>query len=117
MGRRCKPSNYRQLYKNRYGIDFGAEMAVHHIDFDRSNNDIDNLLLMPKGLLAKYNFCLNALGAKAGVLNLDCKIALEGNGYERAMLRNLVDALDEIDKWRIEKVETDMMNYWREYDE
>lgn len=44
------PKNYREKYKRHYGIDFGKEYHVHHIDGDRSNNDIDNLILLPSEL-------------------------------------------------------------------
>lgn len=36
----AKNFNYRKYYKEYYGIDFGSEYDIHHIDFDRSNNDI-----------------------------------------------------------------------------
>lgn len=40
--------DYRKLYKEHYCIEFGSDYAVHHIDGNRSNNDISNLLLMPR---------------------------------------------------------------------
>lgn len=47
--------NYREKYKRYYGINFGKEFAIHHIDGDRSNNDIKNLLLLPADLHSKYH--------------------------------------------------------------
>ena len=42
--------DYRKAYKEHYCIDFGSSMVVHHIDGDRRNNDISNLLLMPRDI-------------------------------------------------------------------
>lgn len=39
--------DYRQLYKKYYGIEFGAQYDIHHIDENRNNNNISNLLLLP----------------------------------------------------------------------
>lgn len=47
--------NYREKYKRHYGIEFGREYAVHHIDGDRSNDDIANLILLPLALHSKYH--------------------------------------------------------------
>lgn len=56
-----KSFNYRAYYKQYYGIEFGSNYVVHHIDFNRENNDIRNLLLLPKELHAKYHLVINAL--------------------------------------------------------
>lgn len=40
-------NDYRNKFKEYYGIEFGGEYHVHHIDMDRNNNDIKNLLLLP----------------------------------------------------------------------
>lgn len=46
---------YRQLYKKYYGIEFGADYEVHHIDMNHSNNSINNLILLPKELHRKLH--------------------------------------------------------------
>lgn len=48
--------NYRQIYKDYYKIDFDKSYVVHHIDGNRDNNKIDNLLLLPFKLHSKYHF-------------------------------------------------------------
>lgn len=47
--------DYRKLYKEYYGIEFGKEFAIHHIDGNRNNNEISNLLLLPLSLHSKYH--------------------------------------------------------------
>lgn len=54
----AKSFNYRKYYKDYYGIDFDSNYVIHHIDFDRSNNDINNLILLPSKLHSRYHFLL-----------------------------------------------------------
>lgn len=53
--------NYRELYKDYYGIDFDNYFDVHHIDRNRKNNNINNLLLLPSKLHSQFHFNLNIL--------------------------------------------------------
>ena len=95
-GRKRKKVDYRQLYKDYYGIDFGDEMVIHHIDFDRSNNSIDNLIMIPKDLHAKYHWNISALGG-GGTGIIDGDFRVNGNLIcQTSRLRNLAEALDEI---------------------
>lgn len=48
---------YREKYKRHYGIEFGKNYVIHHIDEDRTNNDISNLILLPHVLHSKYHHC------------------------------------------------------------
>lgn len=52
--------NYRQYYKEYYGIEFGKEYSVHHIDMNRDNNDISNLLLLPRFIHNKLHLMYNS---------------------------------------------------------
>lgn len=96
MGR--KRTNYRQYYKKYFGIEFGPEMAVHHIDFDRTNNNIENLLLLPKELHAKYHWYVSALGG-AGTGMIDPDMRISGNTYKNDALIGLGETLKEIMEW------------------
>lgn len=51
----AKSFNYRKYYKEYYGIEFGNEFDIHHIDAIRENNDINNLILLPKSLQQQYH--------------------------------------------------------------
>lgn len=110
MGRKRKHVDYRQLYKDHYGIEFGDDMVVHHIDFDRTNNNIDNLLLMPKELHAKYHWHISSLGG-AGTGNIDSDMRISGNTYRISSLRGLADALEGTMEWLRVKHNMDMMKY------
>lgn len=61
-----KLKDYRKKFKRYYGIDFSNKYAIHHIDFDRSNNDISNLMILPKRLHSRYHFCISAMRSANG---------------------------------------------------
>ena len=52
---KIKKTDYRKIYKLHYNIDFPNDYVVHHVDEDRENNDINNLLLLPLELHSKYH--------------------------------------------------------------
>lgn len=48
-------ANYRDKYKAFFGIDFNRNLEVHHIDFNRENNSIDNLVAIPRIIHNEYH--------------------------------------------------------------
>lgn len=42
--------DYRKKYADYYEIVIGKGLEVHHVDGDRRNNDMDNLILIPAEL-------------------------------------------------------------------
>lgn len=51
--------DYRKIYEENCNIKIPKGYEVHHIDFDRSNNKIMNLVLLPKELHNKYHTLVN----------------------------------------------------------
>lgn len=47
--------NYRKLYAETFGIKIPSNYDVHHLDFDHSNNDLSNLVLLPRALHNKIH--------------------------------------------------------------
>ena len=47
--------NYRKFYEEKLGITLEKGYDVHHIDSNRGNNDIINLVAIPKKLHIKYH--------------------------------------------------------------
>lgn len=93
-----KLKNYRTKYKRYYGIDFGKEYAIHHIDGNRSNNDINNLVLLPTKLHSKYHF------QKQIVESQPLPTQISGNGllgqsYYMNCLDSFLETLKECNKW------------------
>lgn len=113
----AKNFNYRKYYKEYYGIDFGPEYHIHHMDFDKSNNDISNLLLLPGKLHGRYHFLINGLNGMNGEINMDFKI--EPNGYGIHMfpynaMMNLCEVMKEINKWVEKKAIMENNKYYKE---
>ena len=42
--------NYRKLYEDKFGIKIPKNYDIHHIDADRNNNEIENLIMLPSKL-------------------------------------------------------------------
>ena len=98
--RKVTKSNYRQYYKEYYGIEFGKDFSVHHIDMNRDNNDINNLLLLPKEIHNKFHMSVHCykIGFEAVNPNLR-KISPCGLNYEITMLNTYISSIIEIQKW------------------
>jgi hypothetical protein len=57
-----KMKDYRKIYADYYGIKWDSKLfEVHHIDRDRENNDINNLVLVPKKLHREYHKYLSMI--------------------------------------------------------
>lgn len=47
--------NYRKFYEKQTGKKIPKDFDIHHIDFNRENNDIMNLVAIPRELHKKYH--------------------------------------------------------------
>ena len=54
--------NYRKLYENHYGIKIPPDYDIHHIDGDRGNNAIENLVLLPRTTHEALHLICNIFG-------------------------------------------------------
>lgn len=54
--------DYRGKLFNHYGLCEDKNMVVHHIDMNRKNNKISNLILLPDKLHRRYHKVLRNLG-------------------------------------------------------
>lgn len=96
--------NYRKLYEKHYGIKIPPEYDIHHIDFNRNNNDIKNLILLPKSLHRKLHWVRNT-----SCVNLDRFFDFQGiqierpMDYERRCINAALDVYDELQIWSCRK--------------
>ena len=100
--------DYRALYEKHYGISIPKDFHVHHIDGDRSNNSIGNLILLPSRIHAALHFensCLAALfsGGMLPILKDPHQIT-----WYRSHLQNVVKILPEIHRWSMTKEMEDL---------
>lgn len=108
-----KLKDYRKKYKRHYGIEFGKDYDIHHLDFDRNNNDISNLLLLPAELHKRYHYYLQALDLrdwKSGEIVLKTRIDRHGfEYYSDQTLYEFLLVLSECQKWLGEKRQMDWL--------
>ena len=95
---------YRDYFKKYYGIEFSKKYEIHHIDLNHNNDDITNLMLIPKDLHEKYhkavaNYnCL--LSNNKSILDVKiCGNMLSNNIYNMEIIADLIEVLQECNKW------------------
>lgn len=93
-----KLKNYRLKYKRYYGIEFDVSYAVHHIDEDRENNDISNLVLLPSRLHSKYHFQKQIIESMQVPTRITGN-ALNAQSYYIRCLDEFLSTLRECNKW------------------
>lgn len=62
--------NYRKFYKTALGVDVSTKFDIHHIDFDRNNNSITNLVALPRKLHQDYHTYLLSIDKNHVPVNL-----------------------------------------------
>lgn len=50
-----KYKTYRNIYTKQYGLELPKDYEIHHIDQNRNNNNIINLIAIPKRLHRDYH--------------------------------------------------------------
>lgn len=97
--------NYRYKYKRYYGIEFSKDFDVHHIDFNRENNDISNLILLPKKLHRKYHMLGNMLfGSGDGQISkTHTQICLYNVVHTSKTLEEFAKTMQEMKEWVVYK--------------
>lgn len=103
-----KIENYRKKYKEYYGIDFNESFDVHHIDLNRTNNDIDNLILLPKKLHERYHKCLNEINGISDISKLKTINVKNGCQFEYEALWRFCAVMEEISVWKAHKANLEL---------
>lgn len=107
--------NYREKYKRYYGIEFGEEFDVHHLDLNHDNNEISNLLLLPKELHHKYHMALCWLMPEDNFVKFDVRICgdhLDSHSLQLQAMENFIQVLNECKEWYDKKFAMDMQKYF-----
>ena len=103
---KVKRDNYNKLYKQYYGIKFGRNYVVHHIDGNHDNNDMANLLLLPRWLHSQYHVL------KAVIENHPLPTLIGGNQVKQSTYyldyyERFIDTLKECNRWYDYKMHID----------
>ncbi|ADX42579.1 HNH endonuclease [Tetrasphaera phage TJE1] len=100
------PVNYKEKYKKTLNIDWDSSLfEVHHLDCNHSNDNFDNLLLLPKELHSRYHatrpdwpkmdFSLSPISISKGGHNAACFTMLSVS----RMIERFAPVLEECKMW------------------
>ena len=99
-------TDYKKLYAQTYGITWDADLEIHHIDRNRQNNDISNLILLPGYLHHELHICLNEAvfmseqGTAGDVIErMMAKVFNYGDSYDQRVFLRLSYVLSECKRW------------------
>ena len=71
--------DYRKKFKKYYGVNFGKEYEIHHIDLNHENNEIDNLMILPKKLHQDYHTLLKCTYDHGNIFEKKFNAKIYGN--------------------------------------
>lgn len=104
-------TDYKKLYAEKYGITWDNDLEIHHIDRNRNNNDISNLILLPGYLHRELHNCLREAvylseQASAGDLveRMMERVLNYGNDYDHQTLMRFCYVLSECRRWGLLKL-------------
>lgn len=94
--------NYRKLYEKECHIKIPKNYEIHHIDMNRENNDITNLVMLPKKLHKQYHYRLTILRSFPAEINTKITSVIEGGyGYNDWFIKEYFESLSKFnDVWK-----------------
>lgn len=93
--------NYKTYFEKYYNIKIPKNYEIHHIDLNHNNNDINNLMVLPKELHQEYHRLLNEY-SRYGTKKIEFLISGNMVGTESYfinLLNELTDIIKECNKW------------------
>lgn len=97
--------HYRKFFEEYYEIEIPEGFEIHHADCNRENNDINNLVMLPKDLHRKYHKLLMKnywlLNKDQTSITIDATINGDMMNMEKMnFIESLIDIMAECEKWR-----------------
>ena len=94
-----KKSNYRKKYLEYFGLEDDKNFQVHHLDLNIDNNNIYNLVLLPKNVHKRFHFFIAEFRNKEkGIVTLDLSNPFKSM-LEIETCAKILPILKEIKKW------------------
>ena len=90
--------NYIKIYEEHYGIQIPDEYVIHHMDRDRSNNKISNLLLLPEKLHQQYHFYSQGSGNDGFTFGTELSDMFRYD-YNHVTAERLLEVLKQCEFW------------------
>lgn len=92
--------NYRKKFEDFYRMKIPEGYVIHHIDCDRSNNRIGNLVMLPQKLHSQFHWYYSAcVDMDTKQINYSTLMGDRSHWYSRDNLEKFLDILDECDVW------------------
>lgn len=88
-------AEHRTIYEKYYSRKIGKSEEVHHIDLNHENNDVHNMVVLPREVHQEYHTCLQLL--RCNNINSPLFIALKNSKSLRLqidLLKRYVNVLD-----------------------
>lgn len=111
-----KLKNYREKHRRYYCLDFSSDYEIHNIDLNHNNNNINNLLLLPKKLHSKYHYYINCIKPFVNGYEITIDISVNSSFLKvnEANLKGLLDTISDIQQWLLFKEELDIKKFYCE---
>lgn len=94
-----KKSNYRKKYLEFFNLEDDKRFQIHHLDLNRNNNNIYNLVLLPNVVHNRFHFFIAGFESKnKGVITLDLSNPFESMADIETCVK-VLPILKEIKKW------------------
>ena len=93
-----KTMRYSEKFKKQYNVDFGKEYIIHHIDGNHNNDDINNLMILPRGLHSKYHLLKSVIDNHALNTTISGN-SVSANNYYLTYYEKFIEVLHECNKW------------------
>lgn len=94
--------NYKKIYTSITKKPIPKGFDIHHIDMNRNNNSIENLVMLPKELHRQYHQLILNIPNTILFNTTIQSLLYGGNAYNDFLLSNLIafnDVKKECDKW------------------
>ena len=94
--------DYRKYYQELTNKKIPKGYEIHHIDLNRDNNNINNLVMLPKKLHQEYHRTLSNLNYVGEVNTEITTIIQNGNANNYLIAKRIsefVDVWEECNKW------------------
>lgn len=93
--RKVTRKNYRDFYKETLMVDFGSDIAIHHINGNRDDNSIQNLVALPRRLHSRFHLLQRFVKeCERGLFELD-----RLRPSELKAIKDYFDCYEECMKW------------------
>lgn len=87
--------DYRKIYQEHYRITIPDGFEIHHINKDREDNRIENLMLLPARVHRDLHIIDNSLGP-AFLSNKNYVTTIANNAHELSFIHGIVDLWSKI---------------------